>query len=184
MLLAVLTVFLISALLDPRGLEVVPGVKVTEPRGLLLTVSMVAGLLLGCLLPDLDGGGKVSLYLPPFMGAYSLFLLTISNHFWDPAGTQLFQADLTGYLLTFSIFTVISYGFLFLPKRHRGFMHQPMAALLFGVCWSLYHIIFLPFKPAEVFLIFAGSTLGYASHLAMDWLYSFFKEVPAIGRVR
>ncbi|HDD59950.1 MAG: metal-dependent hydrolase [Thermoplasmata archaeon] len=179
-LFAVLAVSIFSALLSPRELMVVPGVRLTDLRGFLLFTSMALGILMGSLLPDMDGGGKVSLYLSPFLGAYSLFLLSTASLYSKSARTPLFYTNLTGYLLTFTTFTVISYGLLFIPKKHRGFMHRPVAAPVYGILWMLFHLLFWPMRPVEMLLPLAGATLGYSIHLMMDWLHSYLRGIPAI----
>lgn len=126
-----------------------------------------AALIVGSVLPDIDGRGRIRWVIGPVMGAMLLAPFIIEwtreggisdllGHLWNEGSVLFLAGTLLGYLL------------LLLPLKHRGMMHLTRTGLLLGALWGAY--IFLIASPPvlETVLIASMGTVGYCWHLALD----------------
>jgi membrane-bound metal-dependent hydrolase YbcI (DUF457 family) len=120
------------------------------------------GFLLGSVLPDIDGKGKVRWTIGPMIGAFAIIppvihhlqvsnLLEAIQYLWD-YGTR-----------SFFIFTLVSLVFALFPKKHRGWFHSIQAGMVLSTVWGgyiwwvtglevHYIILIIAMKPSSVFL--------------------------------
>jgi len=164
-------VFSVLLLLYPTSrIYLAPQVPLFSTMGLLLSISLSLSIIFGSLLPDLDGGGKITVYIPPFFGGYALFLFYVSQYFHKCGILHLEINGVLTPLIIFTVATLLSYGLLFLPKKHRGRLHHPMTAIVFGGLWALGHSLFWCLNGYSALLLFVVASYGYSLHLILDWL--------------
>jgi hypothetical protein len=137
-------------------------------RSHLLPLSMGAlALLVGSLLPDLDGRGVVRWFVGPLTGAMALVPPLTGSFMRGSVSSGLrFLSGPGSRLFLFSC----SFGYMVLlvPFKHRGRLHTHRAGLVFGLMWGVYLLAFTLFDPLCSFLAGAMGYLGYSWHLALD----------------
>jgi hypothetical protein len=122
-------------------------------------------MILGSVLPDVDGKGRIRWIMGPVSGAFFImpFLADMAQggriteclDFLTGKGSVLF---LTG--------TLAGYLILLFPFKHRGFMHSFRAAFAFGIIAGIYWGGFTDLW--QSILIGSMGTTGYMWHLALD----------------
>jgi len=126
-----------------------------------------AALIVGSVLPDIDGNGKIRwiagpvagvlAVLPPFLGCMSSLGLMEALEFLLHGGAVIFL-----------IFTITGYLFLLIPLKHRGIMHRSGSALVFGALIGIYSSMSALVTIPQAALVFSMGTVGYWWHLALD----------------
>ncbi len=124
-------------------------------------------LLLGSLLPDIDGKGRVRWIIGPVIGTFALTLMALRAYLTGGIGGTLSYLSDDGALL-FLAGTALGYGLLLLPMRHRGIMHGAPAAIAFSLICSAAFIAILDPDPERGAMVGAMAFSGYGWHLALD----------------
>ena len=124
-------------------------------------------LVLGSVLPDIDGKGKVKwiigpvigamLFIPPLIGSCSSAGTVGALKFLTGPGSFLFLAG-----------TVGGYLFLLVPKRHRGYWHSNWTGMFYGSIWGIYVFSTASLAMDQSLVIGSMGALGYGWHLALD----------------
>lgn len=124
-------------------------------------------LLVGSILPDIDGRGRIRWVIGPVIGALALTMTTADSYLDDGITGALSHLGDDGALL-FLAGTAIGYGSLLVPMRHRGAMHGIPAAAVFSIaCAAAFLLIIGPIYPQGA-LVGAMAFSGYGWHLALD----------------
>jgi membrane-bound metal-dependent hydrolase YbcI (DUF457 family) len=124
-------------------------------------------LLLGSLLPDIDGKGRVRWIIGPVIGAFALTFMALRAYLAGGIeGSLSYLAD-DGALL-FLAGTAMGYASLLLPMRHRGIMHRAPAAMVFSLICSASFLAILDPELESGAMVGAMAFSGYGWHLALD----------------
>jgi hypothetical protein len=124
-------------------------------------------LLLGSVLPDLDGKGKIRWTIGPVMGAFALappFLGRFSLNGPEDALDFIWNEGSRLFLLL----TGLGYLLILVPMKHRGWMHSNTPGLIFGTASASYVLACTSFGIHEAILVGVLGSLGYFWHLALD----------------
>ena len=126
-----------------------------------------SALMVGSVLPDIDGKGNIRwvsgpaagfmALLPPFLGCFSSLGIFKALEFAASEGAVIFL-----------IFTVAGYLMLLIPMKHRGIMHRRGTALVFGAVIGIYAVLYALLSIPQAILVFSMGTVGYCWHLALD----------------
>ncbi|MFW3145931.1 MAG: hypothetical protein ACMUIE_03880 [Thermoplasmatota archaeon] len=146
------------------GIDMLPGLALPLASFLLFGGG---ALLVGSVLPDLDGKGRIRWVIGPIVGFMLLAPILFGR---IVAAGPLSGVDLLmgkGSLI-FLGGTVIAYSSLALPLRHRGLLHSPKMGILFGILWGAFVWYFAGTDPATSLLIGSAACLGYLWHVALD----------------
>lgn len=138
----------------------------TRSLALPLLIGTMA-LLLGSILPDIDGRGRVRWIIGPIIGAFVLALTTIRAFLMDGMGGAISYLIDDGALL-FLIATAAGYASLLVPLSHRGVMHKAPAALSFALAVAISFMMAIESDLQSVALVGSMAFSGYGWHLAMD----------------
>ncbi len=124
-------------------------------------------LMVGSVLPDIDGKGNIRWIIGPVLGGMALFppLLSIVLSKGVASGLSFLISD--GALL-FLIMTAVGYSLLLLPLKHRGFFHRPIVGITFGLIWCIYLLTCASLTSGLSVLGGAMGSVGYLWHLALD----------------
>lgn len=145
-----------------------PSGLLTAAGRFLLPLSLgTLALIVGSVLPDLDGRGLVRWFVgpltgtmalvPPLAGRTSSGSLSLVLDFISGQGARLFLFSCAaGYML------------LLVPFKHRGLLHTHRVGLIYGTVWGCYLFIQSFSDPIGPFLGGAMGYLGYSWHLALD----------------
>ncbi|MEA3559219.1 MAG: hypothetical protein U9R75_08210, partial [Candidatus Thermoplasmatota archaeon] len=119
-----------------------------------------SAVIIGSVLPDIDGRGKVRwiigpvvgsmLFMPALFGTLSSGNLDSGISFIKGEGSLIFLAG-----------TAVSYSSLIVPKKHRGIFHSPKTGVLFGIIWGAYVLYFAHIPMESAVLIGSMGALGY-----------------------
>jgi len=124
-------------------------------------------LLIGSILPDIDGKGRIRWVIGPVIGAFALIMMAIRSYMLGgPEHALAYIAD-DGALL-FLLTTVLGYGILIIPMKHRGAMHRMTSALAFSLVCMVFFMLALSRDGEAVALVGAMAFSGYGWHLALD----------------
>jgi membrane-bound metal-dependent hydrolase YbcI (DUF457 family) len=124
-------------------------------------------LLVGSILPDIDGKGRIRWIIGPVIGAFALTMMTLKTYVMGGFdGAFSYLAD-DGALL-FLAGTVLGYCSLLLPMRHRGIMHRIPAAMVFSILCAGAFFLALDPDPERMAMVAAMAFSGYGWHLALD----------------
>lgn len=124
-------------------------------------------MILGSVLPDIDGKGKVKWIIGPVLGAMiSVPPMIGSFGSAGPSGILEYIAG-TGSLL-FLAGTAAGYMLLLLPKRHRGHWHSNWTGMLYGGMWGAYVFNTAALAIDQSMVVGCMGALGYGWHLALD----------------
>ena len=126
-----------------------------------------SALVVGSVLPDVDGKGKIRWVSGPLLGSMVLLIFLTS---YVRSGDLL---SIPGFLLGegalyFTLFTAAGYLLLLLPLKHRGVMHSPRAGIAYGVLFGAFTGIISGLPLALMFISGLFASLGYLWHLALD----------------
>lgn len=162
-------VVILSALLLGSGSE---GGTVQDHLGALATfgVLLILGggsLILGSILPDIDGNGRVRWIIGPAVGAL-LFVPPLIGSFGSGGAVGMMSFVKGTGALTFLFGTAAGYLLLAIPKRHRGLWHSSRMGLLFGAAWCAYVFYTASVALDQSLVIGSMGAVGYGWHLALD----------------
>ena len=124
-------------------------------------------IVLGAVLPDIDGNGRIRWTIGPVMGAFGIVPPFIGRSFEEGLLNGMIFIYQDGARL-FLLFTAIGFLFLLVPFKHRGKMHSILPAVIFGTAWGLYTWSCVSLGIEHAFLVGGLGTFGYIWHLAMD----------------
>lgn len=124
-------------------------------------------LLLGSVLPDIDGKGRVRWIIGPIIGAFALTMMALRAYLTGGVEGSLSYLAEDGALL-FLAGTVIGYGSLLLPMRHRGIMHSATTAVVFSLICAAVFLATIDLDLEHGALVGAMAFSGYGWHLALD----------------
>ncbi|TFG08042.1 hypothetical protein EU522_00190 [Candidatus Thorarchaeota archaeon] len=124
-------------------------------------------LLVGSVLPDMDGKGRIRWVIGPVIGAMLLAPVLFGRIASSGAvsGMELLMGR--GSLI-FLGGTVLAYSSLALPLRHRGILHSPKVGIIFGALWGAFVWYFSGTDPLTSAIIGSAACLGYLWHVALD----------------
>jgi len=124
-------------------------------------------LIIGSILPDIDGKGKIRPLIGPIVGSMLLIPLVIGA--LRAGGPQSVIDLIFGYgSVVFMVGTVAGYLFLLIPKKHRGLWHSNKAGLFYGSIWGSYVFFASSLAMDQSVMIGTMGSLGYGWHLALD----------------
>ena len=124
-------------------------------------------LIVGSILPDIDGKGKVKwiigpimggmLLVPPLIGAYASSGTLGALGFLTGPGSMLFMAG-----------TIFGYLLLLVPKKHRGHWQSNWTGMVYGGIWGVYVFYTASLALDQSLVIGSMGAVGYGWHLALD----------------
>ena len=124
-------------------------------------------LLVGSVLPDVDGRGRIRWIIGPITGCM-LFMPALYGSLSSGGYSSALDYVQGRGSLIFLMGTGVSYSSLLVPKKHRGIFHTKRAALLFGALWGAF-VMFTAGTPlAGTITIGLMASLGYLWHLSLD----------------
>lgn len=123
--------------------------------------------IFGSVLPDIDGKGNIRWIIGPVVGSFAFF---------PPFLTELKNGGLWGGIrfvgeggsALFLVSTLFGYLFLLIPMKHRGMMHDPRMAGMFGAVVFTYLSVMSPLTILQSLLVGILALMGYLWHLALD----------------
>jgi hypothetical protein len=124
-------------------------------------------LIIGSVLPDIDGKGKIKWIIGPVVGGMLLIPPLIGAF---RAGGPIEAMDLiTGYgAVLFLSGTIGGYLFLLVPKKHRGIWHSNRTGFAYGLVWGFYVFYTSTLAMDQSIMIGSMGAVGYGWHLALD----------------
>ncbi len=161
-------IVILSALLLGLGAPEDPLIIIEhfEDYGLLLLLGGAA-LILGSIIPDIDGRGRIRWMIGPVAGAFLFTPPFIGNLRAGGPNAGMDYIGGTGSLLFFGV-TVIAYLLLIFPMKHRGLWHRSGTGVVFGILWGAYIFSSGALGPGECIMIGSMATLGHWWHIALD----------------
>lgn len=124
-------------------------------------------LVIGSVLPDIDGKGKIKWVIGPTVGTM-LFVPLIIGSLKNEGPMGVIEL-VKGYgSLVFLVGTISGYLILLIPKRHRGIWHSNRTGIAFGTIWGMYVFYTSSLAMDQSIVIGSMGTLGYGWHLALD----------------
>ena len=125
------------------------------------------GLIIGSVVPDVDGRGKIRWIAGPTLGMMIL-LPPLLGSIEAGGAEEALRFTLGTGAIAFTIGTLAGYLFLLIPLRHQGMIHRPTAAILYGILWGSYAGILSSAPFYHTILIGVMGSVGYLWHLALD----------------
>ncbi len=124
-------------------------------------------LVIGSVLPDIDGKGNIKWIIGPVFGGMLLLPLLIGT--LRTTGPEAAKELIVGVgSLLFLAGTIGGYLFLLVPKKHRGIWHSNRSGLVFGIAWGIYVFYTSSLAMDQSIVIGSMGSLGYGWHLALD----------------
>ncbi|MBN1390602.1 MAG: hypothetical protein JXA22_08175 [Candidatus Thermoplasmatota archaeon] len=124
-------------------------------------------LLLGSVLPDIDGRGRVRWMIGPAVGAL-LFLPPLIGSFGSGGAPEAMAFIRGAGSFIFLSGTALGYLLLAVPKKHRGIWHSNRTGLIFGAAWGAYVFYTASVALDQSLMIGSMGAVGYGWHLALD----------------
>ena len=152
------------------------GISITELEGSISLIQILclgsAALILGSVLPDIDGKGKIRWTMGPLLGVFGLVPpimgkfnsvgpLSAFNFIWEEGAGLFLLLTVTGYLI------------ILIPMKHRGWMHSMIPGAVFGTAFGSYVFISTSLGLEGAVLIGVLGILGYLWHLSLDGELTF-----------
>ena len=124
-------------------------------------------LVLGSVLPDIDGRGKLRWIMGPMFGAF-LFVPPLIGTF--RAGGPIETMEFVGGIgsLLFLGGTLAGYLVLLVPSKHRGILHSHWTGVMYGSAWGIYVFYTASLAIEQSLMIGSMGAVGYGWHLALD----------------
>jgi len=147
-----------------------PSMEVSILRAKQVLPASIVGslsLILGSVLPDVDGRGKIRWAIGPVVGALVIAPFSMASFLIDGL-SGLYDYLTTEGAMTFTALTIGGYMALLVPMRHRGRLHDISSALAFGIVMSLLCIIAPGWGFQQSLAVGCFAFTGYAWHLALD----------------
>ncbi len=145
-----------------------PGTMISI-TGFFLPTMMLGSLALivGSVLPDIDGKGNIRWIIGPVLGGMALLPPLLSIALSEGVASCLSFLITDGALL-FLLMTIVGYSLLLLPLKHRGFFHRPIVGITFGLIWCVYLLTCTSLASGLSVLGGTMGSVGYLWHLALD----------------
>lgn len=126
-----------------------------------------AALIVGSVLPDMDGKGRIRWTMGPVLGAFALLPPFLGN-FTDRGPLEAFSFVWDEGARLFLILTAAGYLIILLPMKHRGWMHSITPGAVFGTAFGSYVFLSTSLGLEGAVLIGILGILGYLWHLSLD----------------
>ena len=124
-------------------------------------------LIVGSVLPDIDGKGNIRWIIGPVLGGMAMLPPLTSIILSEGAASGLSFLIADGALIVLFM-TIAGYSLLLLPLKHRGFFHRPIVGITFGLIWCVYLLTCASLTSGLSILGGTMGSVGYLWHLALD----------------
>jgi hypothetical protein len=126
-----------------------------------------AALIMGSVLPDIDGKGRIRWTMGPVLGAFGL-IPPFMGRFWAEGPTKAAGFIWNEGARLFLVLTMIGFVLVILPFRHRGWMHSITPGIIFGSTFGSYVFMSTSLGIEGAILVGCLGMLGYLWHLSLD----------------